>query len=389
VKIPNPKDAPPKKVPNDRTAQFSSENSELAAMYSVVALAQDEGYIGQALREVPAWILREADRWAEWNADYETKHEKPDRLGLPDPWQFLLKSPAVRSCVKEVCRAAQSTLWAWHRVGRMRMGFATLNTDFHEAAMKAKAEGNEAEYNRLITKFADMAVLYARVQADVRANAKNPEIVRQMERCLKKRQAQLIHRGERKNARQSKQWQTWADFARRNRLVAVLVSWWIKLPKEIVVKVPDFKIPGKSGLMLESQRIPGLMFFRNDALTEFLKFALQNKALTPAAVKKTRQQLGLIPVGKKNHPIWYVSFKQRRDGDLEMNQQPRGKKDNRRRTRRPRTVFNQVVCALGHLGWKKISVGHYVKTVNQVKMTIKTCSDVEDDDFFWIVFSKR
>ena len=41
------------------------------------------------------------------------------------------------------------------------------------------------------------------------------------------------------------------------------------------------------------------MFFRNEALTEFLKFALQNSNLTPAAVKKTRQQLGLIPAGKK------------------------------------------------------------------------------------------
>jgi len=371
------------------TAQRSSEKSELAEMSSVVALARDEGYIGQVLREFPDWILREADRSAAWNLDCDEKHGKPNRLSLPDPWQFLLEVRKVRSCVKDVCRAAQSHLWAWRRIGYMRMGFATLHTDFHEAAITAKAEGDEAKYYHLIAKFADMAVLYAPVQEDVRVNAKNPEIVRQMEHTLKRRQAQLVHRGEKENARQSKQWQTWAEFAASNRLVAALVSWWVKLPKQIGVKVPNFKIPGKSGLIIDSQRIPGLMFFRNDALTEFLKFALQNNALTPQTVKKVRQRLRLIPAGKKNHPIWYVSFKQRSDGDWEMNQQPRGKKDDRVLTRRPRRVFGQVVRALGRLGWSKISVGHYVKSVNQLKMTVKTCSDVEDDDFFWIVFSKR
>jgi hypothetical protein len=389
VKTPNPKHAPRQKVPKDMTAQRSSEKSELAEMSSVVALARDEGYIGQVLREFPDWILREADRSAAWNLDCDEKHGKPNRLPLPDPWQFLLEVRKVRSCVKDVCRAAQSQLWAWRRIGRMRMGFATLHTDYYEAAIKAKAEGNEAEYNRLIAKFADKAVLYAPVQEDMRLNAKNPEIVRQMERSLERRQAQLVHRGEKENARQSKQWQTWPEFAMANKLAAALVSWWVKLPEEIIVELPDSSIQGKSGLKLMSKSIPGLMFFRNDALTTFLSFALNQTNLTPQTVKKVRQRLRLIPAGKKNHPIWYVSFKQRSDGDWEMNQQPRGKKDDRVLTRRPRRVFGQIVRALGRLGWSKISVGHYVKSVNQLKMTVKTCSDVEDDDFFWIVFSKR
>jgi hypothetical protein len=387
--VKTPAHAPPNKVPDNAPTRCSSERLELAEMSSVVALAREEGYIGQVLCEFPDWILREADRSAAWNLACDEKHRKPNRLPLPDPWQFLLEVRKVRSCVKDVCRAAQSQLWAWRRIGRMRMGIATLHTDFHEAAITAKAQGDEAKYNRLISKFADMAVLYAPVQEDVRMNAKNPKIVRQMEHTLKRRQAQLIHRGEKENARQPKQWQTWAEFAMANKLAAALVSWWVKLPEEIIVEPPNSRTQGKSGLKLMSKTIPGLMFFRNEALTTFLSFALNQTNLTPQTVKKVRQRLRLIPAGQKNHPIWDVSFKRRSDGDWAMIQKPRSEKDDRLLTRRPRRVFGQVVRALVRLGWSEISVGHYVKSVNQLKMTVKTCSDVEDEDFFWIVFSKR
>jgi len=54
---------------------------------SVVAWARQKGWIGQALKLVEPWMLEEADRWAEQNADYQSKNKEPNRLPLLDPWQ--------------------------------------------------------------------------------------------------------------------------------------------------------------------------------------------------------------------------------------------------------------------------------------------------------------
>jgi hypothetical protein len=55
--------------------------------------------------------------------------------------------------------------------------------------------------------------------------------------------------------------------------------------------------------------MPGFMFWRNEALTKFLKVHLDQSNFNSQSVKKTRQQLGLIPVGDKKHFVWDCSIK--------------------------------------------------------------------------------
>jgi len=66
--------------------------------------------IGQELRRCENWFLEAADKDAEWRAGYQEKHQDPNRLPFPDPWQFLLDAPAVPPNLKKVFRAAQSQL---------------------------------------------------------------------------------------------------------------------------------------------------------------------------------------------------------------------------------------------------------------------------------------
>jgi hypothetical protein len=259
-------------------------------------------------------MRRAADNWAEWKRDSLKRDEVPDRLALPDPWQFLLDAPAVPEQLRKVCRAAQSQLWAWRRIGHMRMGFATLNTDLHQKAMEAKAKGDQVGYTRAIAKFANRVVVYAPVQEDVRTHADDPKIVRQMEHSLKIRRAQLVHRGEGQDAYQPRPWPSWNEFAGRNKLPVALVQLWVRFPERLFLRPPS---QDKRGLLLE-QGTPGLMFFRNEALTEFLKFLLAQENLTPQAVKKVRQRLRLIPVEDKRHLIWAISIKRRSNGDWDM-----------------------------------------------------------------------
>ncbi|PWU13304.1 MAG: hypothetical protein C5B50_19525 [Verrucomicrobia bacterium] len=258
-------------------------------------------------------MLREADKWAAWQMEWQEKHDVPNRLPDPDPWQYLLDA-VLPEFYKSVFRAAQSQIYALRRIGRMRMEFATLNADPHEKAQTAKAKGDKKGYARLITTFADRVVNYAPVQADVRASAPNAEIVHQMELALKRRRAQLVHRGQGQLARTAQHWPSWAEFASRNKLPVALASFWVSFPATLVLRKPS---NGKRGLLLQPGT-PGLMFFRNEAVTEFLQFALGQSNLTPAAVKKVRQRLKLKPASDKRHFVWNVSTERRSNGDWDM-----------------------------------------------------------------------
>src|SRR5206468_959149 len=129
-----------------------------------VELAADKGWIGGALRTLPDWMRREADRVAEQNAEYQQEHQDPDRLPLPNPWPFFLSSPVVPQQIKKVCQAAESQLVALRHLGHMRMGIATLNTDWHGEAAKAKAAGDKGRYDHAVAKLASTLPLYAPVQ---------------------------------------------------------------------------------------------------------------------------------------------------------------------------------------------------------------------------------
>jgi hypothetical protein len=87
--------------------------------FSVVALAQEPGGIGQILRRLDPWMLREADRLAAQDLDFHDKHHHPNHLGrlqVPDPWPHLLKAN-IPAEIKHVCHAAQSQIMAFCHLG--------------------------------------------------------------------------------------------------------------------------------------------------------------------------------------------------------------------------------------------------------------------------------
>ena|SRR6185437_1591454 len=117
-----------------------------------------------------------------------------------------------------------------------------------------------------------------------------------MEFLLKNRRAQLIHHGKKDKIEQLKKWPSWSEFRKHNQLPVAIVELWVRC---------------------EINSVPGLMFWRNEALTKFLKVHLDNSNINSQMVKKVRQQLGLIPVGDKEHFVWDFSV-QSRNGKREI-----------------------------------------------------------------------
>lgn len=248
---------------------------------SLVELAEDSGLIGQVLRRYQDF-LSAADKWAEQNADYQEKHQDPNRLPVPDPWQFLLDARVVSKIDKAVFRAAQSQLRALRHLIHIAEGIATLNKDWYQESVKTKASGNKRKYEHAIRKISDAHILNERVQADVR-RWNDPELLKQMNFLLKNRRAQLVRHSKGNKIEQLKKWPTWNEFGKHNRLPVALGEMWVRCGVNSV---------------------PGLMFWRNEALTKFLKIHLDQSNLDSQTVKKVRQRLGLIPVGDKDHFVW-------------------------------------------------------------------------------------
>lgn len=263
---------------------------------SLVELSRDSGPIGQVLRRYPEWMLRAADKWAEQDFDYQKKHQDQNRLPLLDPWQFMLCARAVSSIDKAVFRAAQSQLPALRHLIHIAEGIATLKTDWYQVAVNAQAKGDKRGFNHAMRKILNGHVLKERVQRDV-AMQNNPELTEQIGQLQKARRTQLVHRGERDKIEQLKQWPSWKEFGRNTRLPVVLVEWWVRC--------------GVNG-------VPGMMFWRNEALTKFLKVYLDQTNLPPETVKKTRQQLGLIPVSEKKYIVRDFSITTKSSGDREI-----------------------------------------------------------------------
>jgi hypothetical protein len=256
----------------------------------LIELSKDNGLIGQVLKHYPAEILRAADKWAEQNREYQEKHRDPNRMPLPDPWQFLLDIRTLTKKDKEVFRAAQSQNGALRHLFHMAQGIATLNTDWFQKALESYAKGNKIGFKHAIRKVTDAHVTHVRVHDDVRSQ-NDPELLAQMEHIWKKRRAQLVHRGEK--LRQPKRWPTWAEFRNKNKLPVILAEWWVRCG---------------------TNSVPGLMFWRNEALTKFLKVHLDQANLDSRTVKKIRQQLGLVPVGDHDHFVWDIIIKSGPDG---------------------------------------------------------------------------
>jgi hypothetical protein len=249
---------------------------------SLIALSKEQGLIGHVLRRYPEWLLREADRRAEQTSDHRRRHQEPGRLPLPDPWRLLLDAPAVSLPDKVLFLAAQSQLPAMQHLIHIAEGIATLNTDWYQEAIDAGTIGDK----HAIAKVASVHVFNERVQKMVRAQ-KNAELLKQMEILLKQERKRLIHSGEKDKIERLKKWPSWEEFREHNKLPVILAEWWVR--------------SGVNGA-------PGLMFWRNEALTNFLKIHLDQTNISPLTVKKIRQQLGLIPVSEKNHFVWNVSI---------------------------------------------------------------------------------
>ncbi len=265
---------------------------------SIVELAEDKGPIGQVLRTLPAWFLREADRCAEQDGDYKERHRDPNRLPAPDPWQFFLDAPAVPKQSKAVFRAAQSQLVAWRHLLHMAQGFATRETDWHQEALEARKNGDKKREIHAAGKIADAMSQFAPVQADVRKHSKDrPELLPQMEHWLKKRRAQLVHRGERAKAEHAKEWPCWDEIRSRHPVECMLVEWWVRC--------------GEGG-------VPGLMFFGNKALWQMLDELLpppRKVTVTYRNVKAVRQNLKLIPINDQNSWVWTLNLNQSLSGE--------------------------------------------------------------------------
>lgn len=280
---------------NNSSAILTTVNQAQQYFASLVELAEDKGLIGQVLRPYQEF-LRAADKWAEQNAESAKKHNDPNRLPLPDPWQFLIDAPVVSSESENVFRAAQSQLGALRHLIHIAQGIATLNKDWYGELIRARTLGDKVGYDHAVGKIADGHIIHAQVQEDVRKQ-NDPELVRQMDRLWQRRRAQLVHRGQGKQVNQPKRWPSWEEFRKQNGLPVVLVEWWVRC--------------GRGG-------VPGLMFWRNEALTKFLKLHLDQVNLSATSIKKVRQQLGLLGVGDKDHFVWDVSVKANSAGSLEI-----------------------------------------------------------------------
>ena len=158
-------------------------------------LAKDTGWIGQALRTVPKWLLREADRWALDQLRSMERHNDPTRLPFPDPWSHLVAAPAIPRWVKDVCRAAQSQLLAYRHLLHMVYGTASISQDWHSEALEALARGDEQAYADAGVRIANALSEYTDLRPEI-AEVEGPDTDTYKEAVAwsKRRRAQLVHR---------------------------------------------------------------------------------------------------------------------------------------------------------------------------------------------------
>ncbi len=273
---------------------------------TVVEVARGESPIGAFLRQLPdsQWLLPAADRWAAQEADYQEKHNIPNRLPLPDPWQYLLDAPVVSPGAKAVCRSAQSWIWGLRRLCRLATGVATLKTDWLEDAEKAKANGNLQQSYRAMTKIADKLSPSPVFQKDTQEHAAESRIVQQMQWYVQQRRAKIVHRPYAQRAKAD-------SFNPKFRLTEIERDF----PLEFLLV--------ESWMCFPNGGWPGLMWWGNKAVTKWVLTRLHrnpNQFYNDGRgyIKKIRQRLGLLPVSDKSPWVWDVTVKSLTDGGFEI-----------------------------------------------------------------------
>lgn len=180
---------------------------------SVVELAQDKGWIGQALRQIPGELLREADRRAEQDACSQRQRNDPNRLPFSNPWQSLLDiTPDASPLLKKLCLSARSQIVAFRHISHLAMGIATSNTDWQQACLAARAAGDKHRSDHAARKTANALSRFS-ASEDFRGEWVQGDPARQENAASyqEQRRAQLVHRQQRREADTFKPLPRWRD----------------------------------------------------------------------------------------------------------------------------------------------------------------------------------
>jgi hypothetical protein len=213
---------------------------------------------------------------------------RPDYFPIPDPWRILIDEPCVNPFQKQVFRAAQSFLVALKRLCRIAEGFATLNTDQLAELADAQEQGQTRRHKAISRKLAEKFVLSKFIRDETQAKGNLPEIA----------EANALHTARKKQlAHRSQSQRKAVDF---NPMLAMR-----QIEKALALET--FLV--ESWLCFPSGAMPGLMFWRNEAITQFWQFHTGQTQFTPDTAKKTRQRLGLLPVSHKSPFVWDVEFR--------------------------------------------------------------------------------
>jgi hypothetical protein len=288
----------PRKISRRKTFSFADHAS-------VVVIAKNESLIGEALRSLPDWILRAADKWA--NQEFECARRKkiPWRqyLPLPDPWSFLLGVRGLPRNTENAFRAARSWLFGLRHLCHMAEGFASLKTDWYLELGKAITDGNKRREEYIRAKLANKFVLSKLIQQEVRSQ-RDQTVREEAAVWLRKRRAQITHRcrGERVKAEAFDPILRVPELEKTFPLEYHLVEAWLCFP---------------------NGPWPGLMFWSNKAMTKWLFYRMgrdpkNNANLGRDRVKKTRQCLGLVPVDEKSPIVWDASVLRSNSGNLKV-----------------------------------------------------------------------
>ena len=244
-------------------------------------------------------MLREADRRAKQDAAALMEHKDPNRLPLPDPWQFLIDLPDTSLLSKKICRAAQSQFAAFRQICRLATGVATSNTDWQQKALKAAKAGDKRQSDYAAIKAGYALWKFKLARSLVREWSHDNLARKANAKAWQERwRTQRVHRGERGDAEKPKPLPQWSTIQRDFPIETLLVFRWVRV---------------------RSDGPPGFMFWRNEALTKLVlalremprsRFCEQGRDY----IKNLRQNLQLIPVSDAACMIWDVEITSRSEG---------------------------------------------------------------------------
>lgn len=259
------------------TSEKNSRPSGAIPKPMLIGLSQSKSEIGRVLRQLPIWLLKEADRreQQDWEAHDRRQQHADFLLPWPDPWQFLIdtKPEAVPREIKIVCKAAQSQLHAMKRLARIGLGIATLNNDWQEVAEKAQVAEDKHRLAYALQKQSNALAFFEPTEGIVKGY--DAELLPEFERQRKDRRALLLRWNQKDEAKVRKIPQV-ADEKNLRRVEYWLTEYWVWFDP-----------------------CPGLMFWSDDALCRGLSI-FERVQTSLDGLRKVRQRLGLIHAFHKN-----------------------------------------------------------------------------------------